>query len=119
MARFRDRDWDWRRALVLNHTANGAWIASTVIGGYGGQFIPAGAFGIDYALAAMFICLLVIQIRDSLHVAVATLSGLLAVALSLLFPGNAYIVAASVTAATAGLFLRKRRAGITESGESA
>jgi 4-azaleucine resistance transporter AzlC len=119
MARFRDRDWDWRRALVLNHTANGAWIASTVIGGYGGQFIPAGAFGIDYALPAMFICLLVIQIRDSLHVAVATLSGLLAVALSLLFPGNAYIVAASVTAATAGLFLRKRRAGITESGESA
>lgn len=117
-ARFRDREWDWRRALVLNHASNCAWIASTVIGGYGGQFIPAGAFGIDYALPAMFICLLVMQIRDSLHVAMAVLSGLLAVALSLLLPGNIYIVAASVTAATIGMFLRKRRAGIVESGES-
>ena len=117
-ARFRERDWDWRRALVLNHTSNCAWIAGTVAGGYGGQFIPAGAFGIDYALPAMFICLLVMQIRDSLHVAMAVLSGLLAVALSLLLPGNIYIVAASVTAATIGMFLRKRRAGIVESGES-
>lgn len=116
-ARFRGRDWDWRRALVLNHTSNCAWIASTVAGGYGGQFIPAGAFGIDYALPAMFICLLVMQIRDGLHVAVALLSGLLAVVLSLLFSGNAYIVAAAVTAATAGVFLRRRRGGFAECGK--
>ena len=116
-ARFRERDWDWRRALVLNHTSNCAWIAGTVAGGYGGQFIPAGAFGIDYALPAMFICLLVMQIRDSLHVAVALLSGLLAVVLSLLFAGNAHVVAAAVTAATAGVFLRSRRGGFAESGK--
>jgi 4-azaleucine resistance transporter AzlC len=40
MARFREESWDWRRALVLNHTANLAWIFSTIIGGYSGQFIP-------------------------------------------------------------------------------
>lgn len=107
MTRFRDGDWDWRRALALNQTANLAWIVSTIIGGYGGQFIPAGAFGIDYALPAMFICLLVFQIRGGLYVLVAVLSGLLAVAFSLLLPGNAYIVMASVTAATLGVFLRK------------
>ena len=107
MTRFRNGDWDWRSALALNHTANLAWIVSTIIGGYGGQFIPAGAFGIDYALPAMFICLLVFQIRGGLYVLVAVLSGLLAVAFSLLFPGNAYIVMASVTAATLGVFLRK------------
>jgi predicted branched-subunit amino acid permease len=55
----------------------------------------------------MFICLLVFQIRGGLYVLVAVLSGLLAVAFSLLFPGNAYIVMASVTAATLGVFLRK------------
>jgi 4-azaleucine resistance transporter AzlC len=118
MARFREESWDWRRALVLNHTANLAWIASTIIGGYGGRFIPAGAFGIDYALPAMFICLLVLQLRGGLYVAVAIISGLLAVAFSLLFPGNAYIVAATVIAATVGLFLQKRkgRAGAGEGG---
>ena len=116
MTRFREASWDWRRALVLNHTANLAWIASTIIGGYGGRFIPAGAFGIDYALPAMFICLLVLQIRGGLYVAVAIISGLLAVAFSLLFPGNAYIVAATVIAATVGLFLQTWKGRAGESG---
>jgi 4-azaleucine resistance transporter AzlC len=112
--RFRNGGWDWRSALALNQTANLAWIVSTVVGGYGGQFIPAGDGGtlrqgvpIDYALPAMFICLLVFQIRGRLYLLVAALSGLLAVAFSLLFPGNAYIVMASTTAATIGLFLRR------------
>jgi 4-azaleucine resistance transporter AzlC len=117
MTRFREETWDWRRALVLNHTANLAWIASTIIGGYGGQFIPAGAFGIDYALPAMFICLLVLQIRGGLYVAVSLIAGVLAVAFSLLIPGNAYIVAATAAAATIGVFLRKWKGRASESGE--
>ena len=63
-SRFRSGDWDLGRALALNHTANAAWFLSTVAGGYGGRFIPAGAFGIDFALTAMFICLLVYQLND-------------------------------------------------------
>jgi 4-azaleucine resistance transporter AzlC len=118
MARFRDASWDGRRALVLNHTANLAWIASTVIGGFGGRFIPAGAFGIDYALPAMFICLLVLQIRGGLYVAVALIAGALAVVLSLLIPGNAYIVAATAAAATIGVFLRRRKRPAGENGEA-
>ena len=108
MILFRQEAWDWRRALALNQTANLAWIASTVVGGYGGQFIPAGALGIDYALPAMFICLLVFQIRGRLHLLIAVFSGSLAVLFSLLFPNNGYIVAASVIAATLGLFLQNR-----------
>jgi 4-azaleucine resistance transporter AzlC len=111
MTRFRDRGWTWQRALVLNHTSNLAWIISTIIGGYGGEFIPAGAFGIDYALPAMFICLLVFQIRGGLYVAVAVISGLAALVFSLLFPGNIYIVAASALAATLGVFLLRVQAG--------
>lgn len=29
LTRFRDNNWDWRRALVVNQTANVAWIASS------------------------------------------------------------------------------------------
>ena len=108
-AKFRDGKWDWRRALVLNHTTNLTWIASTVAGGFGGQFIPAGAFGIDYALSAMFICLLIFQLRGRLYVVVAIIAGLLAVGLSLLIPGNSYIVIASVIAATLGVILKRAR----------
>jgi 4-azaleucine resistance transporter AzlC len=104
---FRETDWDWRRALVLNHTANLAWIVSTVAGGYGGQFIPAGAFGIDYALIGMFLCLLVFQLKGMLYVIIAATAGLLAVIIALVIPGNSYIVMASILAATIGLVIKR------------
>jgi 4-azaleucine resistance transporter AzlC len=107
IAKFRESDWDWRRALVLNHTSNLFWIGSTVAGGYFGHFIPAGAFGIDYALSAMFICLLIFQLRGKLYIAVAIIAGILAVILSLLLPGNSYIVIASIIAATLGVIAKR------------
>jgi 4-azaleucine resistance transporter AzlC len=106
--RFQGSNWDWRRALVVNHTANLAWIVSSIVGAYGGQFIPAGAFGIDYALIAMFLCLLVFQLRGRLYALTAIVSGVLAVFLALLVPGNSYIVVASVLAATIGVVFRRR-----------
>lgn len=116
--RFRDGGWDWRRALILNHVSNLAWIISSIVGGYGGRFIPAGAFGIDYALPAMFICLLVMQLRGGLYIVVAIISALIALACSLLIAGNAYIIIASMAAATLGVLL-KRRAGRAEKSSEA
>lgn len=107
MARFRLGAWGWRQALAVNHVTNLVWIISTVAGGIGGQFIPAGAFGIDYALIAMFISLLVFQLRGRIHILVAAISGLLAVAIAVVLPGNYYILAASLISASAGLALRR------------
>lgn len=103
LARFRAGSWTLGPALALNHTANAAWLLSTVAGGFGGRFIPAGAFGIDFALTAMFICLLVFQLRDVRSVVTAAIAGSAAVVLSILIPGNLYIVFAAVIAATAGV----------------
>jgi 4-azaleucine resistance transporter AzlC len=108
-AKFRGKNWDWRRAFILNHTTNLTWVASTVAGGFGGQFIPSGALGIDFALSAMFICLLVFQLRGRLYVIVAIIAGILAVALSILLPGNAYIVTSSVIAATLGVVFQRSK----------
>ncbi len=99
-ARFKEGGWNEDSALVVNHLPNLTWIGATILGGYGGQFIPADAFGIDYALVAMFICLLVFQLKAWQYVLAMVLSGSLAVLLSLTVPGNWYIVLASVTAAT-------------------
>jgi 4-azaleucine resistance transporter AzlC len=107
MSRFRDGDWGRREALVVNHVSNGAWILSSIAGGYSGRFIPAGSFGIDYALMAMFICLLVLQLRGRIYTITAVMSGTVAVLLSLLIPGNSYVVVASLSAATAGFALRR------------
>jgi 4-azaleucine resistance transporter AzlC len=108
LMRFREGNWDWKRALVVNHVTNAVWVASTIIGGLGGAFIPAHAFGIDYALMAMFLCLLVYQLRGRLYILTGLIAGGAAVVLSVLIPGNSYIVLASVIAATAGLIIRRR-----------
>ena len=108
LTRFRDSNWDWRQALVVNQTANLAWIASSIAGAYSGQFIPAGAFGIDYALIAMFLCLLVFQLRGRLYALTAIVAGVMAVLLALLVPGNSYIVLASVLAAFIGVACRRK-----------
>jgi 4-azaleucine resistance transporter AzlC len=108
LVRFREGNWDWKRALTVNHVTNTFWVASTVIGGLGGSFIPDHAFGIDYALMGMFLCLLVYQLRGRLYVLTGLIAGAAAVVLSVLIPGNSYIVVASVIAATAGLLIRRR-----------
>ena len=108
LTRFRNSNWDWRQALVVNQTANVAWIASSIVGAYSGQFIPAGAFGIDYALIAMFLCLLVFQLRGRLYALTAIVAGVLAVCLALVIPGNSYVVLASVLAAFIGVVCRRK-----------
>ncbi len=108
MAKFREGNWNRWQALVVNHVANIVWILSTIAGSLIGQLVPQGAFGIDYALTGMFICLLVYQLQGRIYI----LTGLIAAAISvgwyLLIPGDSYIVGASVCAATAGYFLQCR-----------
>lgn len=107
--KFREGKWGIIPALAVNHATNLTWFASTVVGGIGGEFIPAGAFGIDFALSAMFICLLVFQLRGRKYIAIALIAGALSVIFSLLIPGNAYIILASIFAATIGVIFKKRQ----------
>lgn len=106
--RFLSGDWDYTSALVVNHAANLAWVASTVAGGLGGQFIAPGAFGLDYTLSAMFIGLIVLQIRRVLHVIVGLAAGTASVGLYFVLPGNWHVIAASAAAAAAGALFMSR-----------
>lgn len=105
--RFRGGSWSRWSALAVNQCSNGAWVLSTIVGGYGGQFIPVGFMGIDYALCAMFISLLVLQLRGALYVLTALISGGVAVLVCLLMPGNGYVIVASLIGATAGFGILK------------
>jgi 4-azaleucine resistance transporter AzlC len=109
MVRFRGGNWDRWRALIVNHLTNAVWIAATLVGALVGQFVPQGAFGIDYALTGMFICLLVFQLQGRIHILTGLLAAVISVGWYLLIPGDSYIVGASMTAATLGYFLNIRR----------
>ncbi len=107
MERFINASWDINRGLVVNFAAYFSWIASTVIGSMCGQFVEKGAYGIDYALIAMFIGLLVFQLKGSIYCITGLLAGTIAVAVSLVVPGNSYIVIGSIIAATLGVVIRR------------
>ncbi|MDX2479506.1 MAG: AzlC family ABC transporter permease [Desulfuromusa sp.] len=108
MTQYKNGQWDRWRALVVNHLANSVWILATVTGTLIGQFVPQGAFGIDYALTGMFICLLVFQFQGRIYILTGLLAALISIAWYVLIPGDSYIVGASVCAATLGYLLQRR-----------
>ncbi len=108
-SRFKQGGWSLNQALVLNHSANMVWFLSTVAGGFGGAWIPDGAFGIDYALIAMFICLLVFQLKGCIYIITALMAGGLAVLFALILPGNLHVIIGSVLAATLCVFIKPEK----------
>jgi 4-azaleucine resistance transporter AzlC len=107
--KFSGEPWSWKPSLVVNQTSWAVWIVCTVAGAWVGRFIPHGAFGIDYALVAMFLCLLVFQLRGRRYTLTAVTAGVLSVILSLLIPGNSYVVIASIPATVTGTLLARKK----------
>ncbi len=90
--------------LGLQLTTQFSWIVSTAVGAAAGNLIPnPESFGLHYALPAMFIGLLVIQIRGKLGIFVAVIAGMLSLLIKLNIPGNWNVILASIITATIGV----------------
>jgi len=95
-------------ALSLNMTAQASWVAGTALGiiasGLIGDIEP---LGLDYALAAMFIALLVGQCENKVRVVTAILSGLIATLLNLAGWQQFHIIVATALGASLGLLVER------------
>jgi predicted branched-subunit amino acid permease len=88
----------------VNLTAQASWVAGTIIGvGAGGLISDVRPIGLDFALPAMFIALLVLQIRGAAHLLVAVAAGAASTGLALAGADRWNVVLATVFAATLGL----------------
>ena len=91
-------------ALSLNITAQLSWVTGTVLGIFASGLIgDVKPLGLDYALAAMFIGLLVGQCESKIRVLTALISGGIATGLYLLGLHQFYIILATILGATLGL----------------
>jgi 4-azaleucine resistance transporter AzlC len=89
--------------FTFNASVHASWILGTVLGVVASGLIgDVEAFGLDYALPAMFIALLVSVVKDRPTLLVALLGGGLAVGLTVLGLGYWAVLLATAIAATVG-----------------
>lgn len=98
----------------LNVTAYTIWIVSCTVGGIAGEWVPdAEKWGLDYALVAMFVALLVLNLGNVgksklLHfMKLVILMGVTLYILSYLFPGHLTVLIATIIVATVGVVTEK------------
>lgn len=110
MSEFDKRKPDHSFMLGVNMFSHLSWIANSAIGAAVGELIPdINRFGISFALQAMFIALLVLQVKDRRTLYVAIISGVLSVLIALTVNNSVNIIAATIIAATVGVFLCRSR----------
>jgi 4-azaleucine resistance transporter AzlC len=108
ITRARDRDVRPTYFIGLHLASHAAWIAFTVAGCSLGALVPdPSVWGIDFALAAMFIGLLAMQIKNRIDVWTGLAAGLASLAIALLMVGNWNIIIAAVCAASLGVWIER------------
>lgn len=105
----------WKCSLttlfVCNHSAQLAWVSGAAIGAFCGELVQdVKPLGLDYALTAMFLALLVPQCVSRLHVVVAVFTAALSIALRGVGMSQWNIALATVTGASLGVWLLLRKA---------
>lgn len=97
--------------LGLHLTAHSSWIIASFLGGFTGNWIgDPTRFGLNFALPAMFIALLSMQLHEAqvekrLGFPVAFIAAGLSVFMALKLPGNWNVIIAALLAATLGVIM--------------
>ncbi len=93
--------------FALNATAQAAWLVGTGLGvALGNAIQDVEPLGLDFVLPAMFIALIVLQIKDRAQIAVALIAGALSVTLMTSGIDQWHVIIATVIGATLGVFLQ-------------
>ncbi|MBN1583654.1 MAG: AzlC family ABC transporter permease [Anaerolineae bacterium] len=92
------------QAFTINVIAQTSWVLGTWMGGMVGQLIgDVRPLALDYALPAMFIALLVMQIKDRTQIVVALFTGGVSVGLVLAGMDRWSVIVATLIGATVGV----------------
>jgi 4-azaleucine resistance transporter AzlC len=100
---------DHRYSLVLHYTSYAAWVSGSFLGALAGSMVPAALqSSLEFALYSMFVGLVILQVTDRLHMAVAAASALMATLFSGFMGGTWHIITAAILGATLGSLLESR-----------
>lgn len=95
-------------SFALNGTAHLGWVTGSFLGALAGQLITdVQTFGLDFALPAMFIALVLMQMQNKTFLVVGLFAGGAAVIMHLVGFGHWSTIGATVIAATSGVMLER------------
>ncbi|OEU71046.1 MAG: branched-chain amino acid ABC transporter permease [Desulfovibrio sp. S3730MH75] len=104
--RFAKGDVGKSETFLINSISQMAWVGGTVLGIVSSSLISdVKPMGLDYALPAMFIALLIFQVKDRTHVVVGVITGLISTALALGGAGQWNVIIATLIGASLGVAL--------------
>lgn len=96
------------RIFTINILSHLSWIGSTLLGAWTGSILAnLETWGLDYALPAMFIALLINQLENLRRLFVAIFSLIVSTLLFWKMEGHWYVIISTVLAASLGLALEK------------
>lgn len=107
---FQQGDWSAEEALTASLSNYGTWVGSTVIGGLIGSQLPINTTIMNYALVAMFLCMMVMQFVSKAHMVAALVSVGATVMLTILLQHNIALVIATVIASFTGYYVDQSKA---------
>lgn len=95
--------------LASNVTGYVTWSASTMLGvALGSHISDPLAWGLDFAMPATFLALLIPRLVDRASLLVSLTAGVVSVSAAVLIPGKWYIILACLTAVAVGAFVEGR-----------
>jgi 4-azaleucine resistance transporter AzlC len=98
---------DHSYGLTLHYTAYASWVTGTIAGALAGTLIPpALQSSLEFSLYAMFAGLVVLQVTDRLHLAVAVASAILCTLFTGFMTGTWPVITAAILGATLGLVMK-------------
>jgi predicted branched-subunit amino acid permease len=97
-----------RYLFGLQMTSHLAWISGSVGGAFFGSLIDPKSYGLPFALPALFICLLMIQMKSSLHFGIMVIAGISSLFFKWAIPGNWYILLTTLLASGIGVAIKSK-----------
>lgn len=92
----------------LQLTSHLAWISGSIGGAFFGSLMDHRKYGLPFALPALFICLLMIQIKSPYHFGIMVIAGISSLFFKWMIPGNWYILLATLLASGLGVYISSR-----------
>lgn len=112
----KNQKWTIDDAMACAITSYLVWVIATFVGACVGEWLQFPNVVMNFIMAAMFIGLLIPQLKTRLLISVTLLSGLLALFLQCFLPNSVVILLVTLLASIVGYWLEKRQQHLLKDG---